>query len=157
MKNLLLLRHAHTERTARSDMQRVLTGDGRAEVDVFGKILNSRGIDWDLLVCSPAARAVETAELLARGIEYPESAIINERLLYYAGAEEIAAFIRHLDDGLESVIIIGHNPVLLELVNMLGVKTVSVLKPCHAVKFRFGVDTWEDIAPGNCVNMFYLS
>jgi phosphohistidine phosphatase len=156
MKNLLLMRHAHTEKFAKTDIQRKLTEQGRAEAKVFGQKLNTHGVDWNLVFCSPAERAQETAQLMAHNIEFPENLIVTEPMLYHAGAMEIVSFIQNLDDDLESVIIIGHNPVMLEIINLLGKERTGQLKPCHAVKFRFAVDNWENIGFGTCADMMLI-
>lgn len=156
MKNLLLMRHAHTEKIAKTDIKRKLTEQGRAEAKVFGQKLNTHGVEWSLVFCSSAVRAQETAQLLAHNIEYPENSIITEPMLYHADAMEIISFIQNLDDDLESVIIIGHNPVMLETINLLGNDKLGQLKPCHAVKFRFAVDNWENIGPGTNVAMMSI-
>jgi len=153
MKDLLMIRHSKTEMMADSDMERELTEQGMADAVTLGKMFNESGINADIIVSSPAARAKRTAKLIARGLNYSESALVDEQLLYHAHPEEIVSFVRHFDKNINSLIIVGHNPILLEAINILGNKRVARLKTSHAVKFQFDTDSWEDIGPDNCKHM----
>jgi len=153
MKDLLMIRHSKTEMMADSDMKRELTEQGMADAVTLGKMFHESGIKADIFVSSPAVRAKKTAKLIARGLNYPENSIISEELLYYAHPEEIVSFVRHFDKNIDSLIIVGHNPIILEAINILGNKRVARLKTSHAVKFQFDTDSWEDISPDNCKHM----
>lgn len=153
MKDLLMIRHSKTEMMANSDMERELTEKGMADAITLGRMFNESEISADIIVSSPAARAKKTAQLIARGIKYPESAIVTERLLYHASPEEIVSFVQHFDTNINSLIIVGHNPILLGAINILGNERVARLQTSHAVKFQFNTDSWEDIGPDNCKHM----
>ena len=153
MKDLLMIRHSKTEMLANSDMERELTEKGMADAVTLGRMFNDSEITADILVSSPAARAQKTAKLIARGIKYPESAIVTEQLLYHAAPEEIVSFIQHFDKNINSLIIVGHNPIILEAINLLGSERVARLKTSHAVKFQFDTDLWEDVGPDTCKHM----
>jgi len=153
MKDLLMIRHSKTEMMADSDMERELTEKGMADSVILGRMFNESGITADMIVSSPAARAQKTAQLIARGIKYPENAIVTDKLLYHAAPEEIVSFIQHFDKDIKSLIIVGHNPIILEAINLLGNKRVARLKTSHAVKFQFDTDSWEDVCPDNCKHM----
>ena len=148
-----MIRHSKTEMLANSDMERELTEKGMADAVTLGRMFNESGINADIIVSSPAARAKKTAQLIARGINYQESAVVTEQLLYHASPEEIVSFIKHFDKNINSLIIVGHNPILLEAINILGNERVARLKTSHAVKFQFDADTWEDIGSDNCKHM----
>jgi phosphohistidine phosphatase len=153
MKDLLMIRHSKTEMMADSDMERELTEKGMADSVILGRMFNESGITADIIVSSPAARAQKTAQLIARGIKYPENAIVTDKLLYHAAPEEIVSFIQHFDKDIKSLIIVGHNPIILEAINLLGNKRVARLKTSHAVKFQFDTDSWEDVCPDTCSHM----
>lgn len=156
MKNLLIIRHARAEMVAKSDMARRLSEEGMADAAALGCKLHEAGITADIIVSSPAVRAETTARLIARGINYPENAIVSEKFLYHAHPEEIISFIRHLDDQVGSLIIVGHNPALLETVNLLGTERVVVFRPAQAAKFEFDVASWEDTGTGICKSMLEI-
>ena len=153
MKNLLMIRHSKTEMVANSDMERELTEQGMASAVTLGRMFHESGISADMIVSSPAVRAKKTAQLIARGIRYQESAVVTENLLYHAQPEEIVSFIKHFDNSVKSLIIVGHNPIILEAINMLGNERVARLQTSHAVKFQFDTDSWKDIGPDTCKHM----
>jgi len=153
MKDLLMIRHSKTEMLADSDMERELTEKGMADAVTLGRMFNESGIKADIIVCSPAVRAIKTAQLVARGLNYPENAIVTETLLYHAAPEEIVSFVQHFDKNIKSLIIVGHNPIILEAINILGNERVARLKTSHAVKFQFDTDLWEDVGSKTCKHM----
>ena len=148
-----MIRHSKTEMTAGSDMERELTEKGMADAVTLGRLLHDGGVTADIIVSSPAARAEKTARLIARGIMYPESAVVSEQLLYHARPKEIVSYIQHFDSKIKSLIIVGHNPILLEAINLLGNARVARLKTSHTVKFQFDTDSWEDVGPDSCKHM----
>lgn len=153
MKNLLIIRHARTEKIAKSDMARQLTEEGLADAAALGRRLHKKGIKADIIVSSPAVRAAMTAQLIAGGMNYPESAIVSEKFLYHTYPEELISFIRNFAEQVESLIIVGHNPVLLETVNLLGTEQMVKLRPGQAVRFQFKAASWKDIGPDTCKKM----
>lgn len=152
MKNLLLVRHAQAEMMARSDMARQLTKQGITDAETLGSLFHKNDISADIIVSSPAARAQKTAQLLAHGISYDENAVVTEKLLYHAHPEEIISFIRNFDNEVKSLIIVGHNPIILETINMLGTARVPYLHAGYAVKFQFDTGSWKKIGPDTCSN-----
>ena len=153
MKDLLMIRHSKTEMVADSDMERELTEKGMADAVTLGRMFNESGISADIVVSSPAARAKKTAQLIARGLKYPESDVVTEQLLYHAAPEEIVSFIKNSDKNINSLIIVGHNPIILEAINILGNERVARLQTSHAVKFQFDTDSWENAGPATCKHM----
>lgn len=148
-----MIRHSKTEMMADSDMERELTEKGMADAVILGRMFHESGISADIIISSPAVRAKKTAQLIARGIKYPESAVVTDKLLYHADPEEIVSFIQHFDKNIKSLIIVGHNPIILEAINLLGNKRVARLQTSHAVKFQFDTDSWEDAGPDTCKHM----
>ena len=85
----------------------------------MGKRLARRGLDPDLLLTSTALRARETADYLAAALDIERSRIRVERRIYLASPGELLKVIAALDDSLASVLLVGHNPGLTDLANML--------------------------------------
>jgi phosphohistidine phosphatase len=156
MKDLLMIRHSKTEMMANSDMERELTEQGMASAVTLGRMFHESGISANIIVSSPAARAKKTAQLIARGINYQESAIITDKLLYHASPEEIVSFIQNFDNNIKSLIIVGHNPIILRAINMLGTKRVARLQTSHAVKFQFDTDSWKEVGSDTCKHMIKI-
>ncbi|MGY6552574.1 MAG: SixA phosphatase family protein [Erythrobacter sp.] len=121
MKILGLLRHAKSDwdDTAQRDFDRGLNARGRKGARVIGRHIREHGQHWDKLIASPAARVTLTLD----GAQLPHQPIYDQRL-YLASFDTIVETIEaHAGTGADeadSVLIVGHNPglqdVLLELV-----------------------------------------
>ncbi|WP_459573846.1 SixA phosphatase family protein [Cupriavidus sp. 8B] len=82
MKTLFLVRHAKASRDDPSlpDRQRSLDDRGRHDASKMGKRRIDRGVEPDLLVSSPALRALTTAHLIADEIGYKrKDIVVDER------------------------------------------------------------------------------
>jgi broad specificity phosphatase PhoE len=84
MKRLYFVRHGQTDTNLAGllsgDTEAILTDEGRALASATGKRLKAENIRINLIVCSPLLRAVETASLIAKEINYPIEQIIQNKL-----------------------------------------------------------------------------
>lgn len=116
MRTLILFRHAKAVRPheAENDRARGLTGRGRREAGEAGAAMAEAGLAPDLALVSTAQRTRETA---AHGLGGFALETVFEDALYHAEPEGIwDAFAA--SDG-QSVVIVGHNPGIGELAEML--------------------------------------
>ena len=90
MKTLFLIRHAKSswDDTALPDKDRPLNDRGRRDAPKMGERLAKRDVKPDLILSSPAVRALRTAEIIAKKLDYRRKIVVNERL-YAAGALEV--------------------------------------------------------------------
>src|SRR5688500_2218485 len=86
MKRLLLLRHAKAVPATEPlvDMDRPLAERGERDARRIGSRLRLQRIRPALILTSPAARALRTAQLVAHEIDHPLEAIALDRRLYLA-------------------------------------------------------------------------
>jgi phosphohistidine phosphatase len=114
MAVLHVLRHAKSswDDPGLADVDRPLAPRGRRAARRIGEHLRESGIRPALVLCSPAARARQTVELLA----LDDAEIVVEDGLYGAGAPELAARLRRLAGAVPHVLLVGHNPALQALV-----------------------------------------
>jgi phosphohistidine phosphatase len=121
---LWLLRHAKAASNGPSgDASRPLTGKGRRQADSVREHLQSLApkaaqILPNLVLCSPAARARETAEIVMPAL--PEARIQFDQILYDEDAEGVLEWLRLLDPPESRVMLVGHNPTLQELCLILA-------------------------------------
>jgi len=71
---------------------------------------------------SPAKRAVQTAEYVSRGFG---ADVVENSSLYLASAEQLLACLKSTPPDIQTVAIVGHNPGLTHLVNLLGQEMVT--------------------------------
>ena len=146
MKTLFLIRHAKSSRdnTALADKDRPLNDRGKREAPKMGKRLAKRRVKPDLILSSPAARALTTAEIIAKKLEYKRKKILLDDRLYAVGADDLLDVIRKLDDAAERVMLIGHNPELTELAHRFSSKIIH-LRTCAVAEFTFDTKSWSRI------------
>lgn len=116
MRTLILLRHAKAVRAheAPDDKSRVLTGRGRREAEEAGAAMVAAGLNPTLALVSTAARTRETATIGLAAFKLEQR---FEEALYHAAPEGIWDAFAASDA--ESVVIVGHNPGIGELVSTL--------------------------------------
>ncbi len=115
MPRLHLLRHAKSDRDAGvADEERPLSKRGREAARRVGESLPSALGPLDLVLCSPALRTRQTADLVLKGYAEPPR-IVYDNALYLAGPAALLRRLRRLADSEAAVLVIGHNPGLHEL------------------------------------------
>ncbi|HJS80999.1 MAG TPA: histidine phosphatase family protein [Vitreimonas sp.] len=116
MRTLILFRHAKAVRAheADSDEARGLTGRGRREAALAGAAMEDAGLKPTLALVSSSERTRETAE---HGLQNFALETRFEDALYHAAPEGIWDAFSASDA--DSVVIVGHNPGLGELVSTL--------------------------------------
>ena len=145
MKELVLVRHAKSSWTDSSldDSERPLNKRGERDAPEMGTRLARRKHRPDLIVSSPAVRALETARIIAKKLGYPRKDIAVQERLYGAGVVDLLDIIRNADDMVITLMLFGHNPGLTELANHLGPREIPSLPTCGVLHLRFEADTWS--------------
>lgn len=120
MKTLLVLRHAKSswKDEGISDHDRPLNKRGKQDAPRMGQLIREEGLVPDLILTSSAKRALTTAQMAAEACGY-EGEIQVSRDLYATGPEEFIEMLGALPDDVNTVLTVGHNPGLEELVEAL--------------------------------------
>ena len=150
MKRLTLLRHAKSswDDVTLDDFDRPLAPRGRRSAPEMGRRLKARGEVPDLVVSSPAKRAITTARMACREMGFPESRIIEERGLYHASAHSMFELIGSLETLAEHLMIVGHNPGFTDFANALGDARIDNLVTAGLFVVDFEIDDWGDLTAG---------
>src|SRR5258708_2379031 len=149
MKTLFLIRHAKSswDDTALPDKDRPLDDRGRRDAPKMGKRLAKRDVKPDLILSSPARRALTTAEVIAEKLDYKLKDIVVDNRLYAGGADDLLNVIHELRDKLERVMLFGHNPEFTELAHRLSSKITHM--PTWAIaEFPVHAKAWSNIGKG---------
>ena len=120
---LFVIRHAIAEPLGKknefSDEKRVLSPEGRSRMREVAKGLLKLGVEFDLILTSPLARAQQTAELIAASMGLGKKDIKQtENLSPGAPSDLLFAEIKS-NSGAESVALVGHQPDLGSLVSKI--------------------------------------
>jgi phosphohistidine phosphatase len=135
MKTLFLVRHAKSSRDdpMLPDKERPLNEHGMHDASRVGEQLAKRGAKPDLILSSPALRALTTAEIVAGKLDYRRKDIGVEDRLYAATPNDLLAVVHELGDKTKRVMLFGHNPELTELAHQVVVERRRArASKCHA-------------------------
>lgn len=158
MKTLGLLRHAKSDWTdARArDFDRPLNARGERGARLMGQHIKAAGYPFARVIASPAVRVAETIE--RAGEAWGRAFAIEwDRRIYLASSQTLIDLLRELPDSLPSVLLVGHNPGLEDVIfDLVPDDGSSPLREEVEVKFptatfavlTLPVDKWSDIAEG---------
>ncbi|MEU7561430.1 SixA phosphatase family protein [Streptomyces eurythermus] len=159
LRRLLVLRHAKSAwPEGVEDRLRPLAPRGLRDAPAAGRVLAAAGSLPDLALCSTAVRARRTWELVAAEWATPPP-VRYDRRLYAAGVPELLEVVREVPAEVRTLLLIGHNPGLAELVAALAADGLDVTP--ERVRARFPTSaiaaltwhgtTWRALAPGTAL------
>ncbi len=99
----------------------------------------------DLIVTSPAKRALTTAKTIATEVGYSIKDLVADRRVYMADVEELIQVLRSVDDSYSNVAIVGHNPDLTDLANELTGESIDNIPTCGVVHATLAIKSWRDL------------
>jgi phosphohistidine phosphatase len=154
MKTLFLIRHAKSswDELALVDQQRPLSDRGRRDAPKMGKRLAKRNARPDLMLSSPALRALKTARMIAKKLGRKRKHIAVDSRLYAAEVADLLRLLRRLDNRLKRVMLFGHNPELSGLARHFA-DEVNHLPTCAVAKFKFDVNSWRRIGRATLIGV----
>ena len=157
MKTLLVLRHAKSSwrESELADHDRPLNKRGKRDAPRMGELIRADGLLPDLVLTSSARRALTTAELVAEASGY-DGEIQVSRDLYAAGPEEFIEALCALPDALDTVLVVGHNPGLEELVETLT-EEAPAMPTAALAQITLDIERWADLekeGAGKLVNLW---
>lgn len=160
MKRLLLLRHAKADPGGKQnkDHERELTARGRANAAAMGAWMHINAPAPELVLCSDAARTVETWEIIAQELDATPHVEFVEQL-YLAPSRRIQAIVRESGET-ETVLVVGHNSGIEECAAELTRKPASKeeaarletlrekFPTCALAVLEFDIAEWSALTPG---------
>lgn len=158
MKTLTLLRHAKSswDDPVERDFDRPLNGKGHRAAATVGRHMRSLGLHFDQVIASPALRVRETIDSLESGFGAALDPVFDRRV-YLASADALLEVIRAAPDSADSLLLVGHNPGLEDLVLLLVPDRdedferdkVEEKYPTAAVaEIALDVGGWSAVTPG---------
>jgi phosphohistidine phosphatase len=146
MKTLFLVRHAKSSRDdpTIADRDRPLSDRGSRDAPKMGERLEKRDVEPDLMLSSPALRALTTAQLIAKKLDYKAKNIVVDDRIYATSPKVLLEIIHGLDDKLNCVMLIGHNPEMSELAHRLA-SEITDMATCAVAEFHFDIKSWTKV------------
>jgi len=115
----------------------------------MGQVLRSRQSYPDRILCSPARRALSTAQILAKELGYDAQKIDIHESLYMTGVERMKQIILKLEPKWNKVFLVSHNPDITHLLNDLTGAALTHFPTCAMATVNFEVDEWGHITNGS--------
>ena len=157
MKYLLLTRHAKSSwsNPGLADIDRPLNERGKKAAPFMGKLIMDKGEKPELLISSPANRALSTAKIFGEAMGLVENDIIIDRTIYGADAKQLLELVQDQVDLYKSIMLFGHNPTFTLFVNLLTGSNIINVVTCGVVRIDFEFSSWIDINFGSGKLVYY--
>ncbi|HLP96680.1 MAG TPA: histidine phosphatase family protein [Saprospiraceae bacterium] len=152
MRTLFLIRHAKSSwgNPGLRDFDRPLNDRGLHDGPKMAQLLVRENVLPDLLVSSPAKRAITTAQFFADAFGIAAADIRKEPNIYEAHPTEILRLISELPEEVKTVCIFGHNPTFTEVANLFSEDDIIENVPtCGIVKITTSAADWRSMYEGN--------
>ncbi|WSQ07609.1 histidine phosphatase family protein [Streptomyces sp. NBC_01231] len=159
LRHLVVLRHAKSAwPEGVPDHERPLAPRGRRDAQAAGRALAEAGLLPDLALCSTAVRARQTWERASAQWDTPPPVRFDAGV-YAADVPELLDAVRAAPVEVDTLLLVGHNPGLEELVLDLAgdglddtLDEVGVKFPTSAIAVLAWRGTqWHDLAPGTAL------
>lgn len=120
-KELLLLRHGKSDwDTETTDFNRPLNKRGIRSAQKMGEWLEEQKLLPDLIISSPAIRALTTAEIVCEAMGLPVNSIQTDKRIYEASLTDLLQVLLQITGSTQRLLMVGHNPGFEYLVNHLA-------------------------------------
>ena len=145
MKKLYLVRHAKSswKEEGIKDFDRPLKGRGIRDAHTTAQWLQKQEEAPELMISSPATRAMHTALIFAQELQYPFSDIHIEANLYHGDRDDILQALAKLDNSIHSVFLFGHNPTLTNFVNHCIDHIIDNVPTTGVACLKFESEDWK--------------
>ena len=143
-KILYLVRHAKSSwsNSSLTDRERPLNKRGRRSAPDMGRRMAVQGHKPDLIVSSPANRAITTARTIAKELGYDDANIVTDEAMYFGSMQDV---LEGLDDSYNKVMVVGHNPTMTYHMNSLANTSVDNMPTCAVAVIGFDIPSWADL------------
>jgi len=154
---LLICRHGKSswQDPALRDFDRPLNKRGERDAPEMGRRLAQQGIRPDLIMSSPAVRALATALHYARQLGISPEQIRHNPAQYAASVPALLNLIRTVDSSVSTLMLVGHNPESTDLTNALGGLSIENIPTSGIVALAFSGYTWADLTVGSGTFLFF--
>jgi phosphohistidine phosphatase len=156
MKRLTLVRHAKSDWSlpGQDDWDRTLNKRGLRDAPEMARRLRERRLRPDLVLSSPAVRALTTATIMARELKFDPARVAQDERLYLASAQTLLAVVRELGGDAAHLMVFGHNPGLTDFAGRLAPgEAPDNVVTCGVLTAEFALDNWSELDWGSASNV----
>ncbi|MBL7005306.1 MAG: histidine phosphatase family protein [Gammaproteobacteria bacterium] len=158
MKTLFLIRHAKSNWSdpTLSDFERPLNKRGLKNAPVMAARLAECDDVPELIISSSAVRAKMTAQFFANALDDRGVKLTEENLLYSAGTTQLNHYVQSLDDSINNIAIVAHNPTLTWYANQMAQTDIFNMPTCSVITIRCNTKHWNKISSVKCSCINYM-
>lgn len=157
-KTLYLVRHAKSswKNPELSDWERPLNKRGKHDAPLIGKFLKQKNEIPELLISSPAKRALKTAGYFADEMHISKK-IVSAESLYMAGINDFISVIENIEDSVNSIMLFSHNPGITEFANYITGSEIDIMPTASTARIDFNINRWKDCRNAKGELRFFIS
>ena len=147
-RTLILMRHAEAAPDESADFARPLTWKGRGQAEDVGRILAERGLQPALRMVSPAARTMETADIIDQASQQAVRQV--SPMLYNASVGRLRTILGGAHRNIPSIMMIGHNPGISQLALYMADRPEALesFSPASLAVLESEATDWSEDEPG---------
>ncbi len=159
MKTLYLVRHAKSswDYDDLCDFDRPLGAKGIKQLQTVIPALKKEKIRPDMLLSSPAVRAIQTAMMVFQGLELPTDVFALCAPLYEGAAVDYLDAIKALPESVGSAMLVGHHPGITNAVNQLLGENLEKIPTSAVYGIRWKTDSWTKCVSEKGNSVFTLT
>ena len=153
MKNVYFIRHAKSswDDSSLRDSERPLNKRGLRDAPFMAKLLKGKGVQADMIISSPANRALTTAKYFASEMNLPDEKFDINNIIYGAYPEDVLRLVKNVDNSVNTLLVFGHNPTFTGIVNRFTEDYIANVPTCGIVKIEADIDSWSAFNESNAV------
>lgn len=157
MKQLTLVRHAKSswKDPTLDDFERPLNKRGQRDLPKMAKRLEKYSIVPDLILASGANRAITTATEIHQQLNLIPEQLQTHPELYASCAETLMYLLQNQSDHLKSIMLVGHNPALHQLAELLTQNRLEKLPTAAVLHMHLSITQWHELAAGCATNILF--
>ena len=146
MKTLLLLRHAEASgaEAGRRDFERPLNGRGREAAVLVGRFLRRERLEPDVVLCSPAERARETAALVVSAAGLASAKRRDDARIYEATTATLIEVVSQIEEGARGALLVGHNPGISDVLEWLT-GDARPMRTAALSRISLDIEKWSEV------------
>lgn len=148
MKELIFVRHAKSDWGSEflQDIDRPLSERGYRDAYFLSEWYHKNKTSPRLILSSTAIRAMSTALMFARAMEFNMDHFKLEKRIYEISLARLISLIKEQNNTYESIMLFGHNPAFTDVCNELSDDLFFDNVPtCAIASFKFEIQNWSEI------------
>jgi phosphohistidine phosphatase len=156
MKTVYIVRHGKAVPAHANipDADRLLTDTGVARTCKIAEYMNESKPVIDQIIASPAERAYATALIIADKLGIKANKVSSNEKLFTGDESDVLEVIEQLDDSVNSVLIVGHNPIITMVGNRFASPKLESLPTTGVVSVHLDTGKWVDLKKAKVIQNF---